>query len=79
MGYVTCILYVKRKFRLTIFLTWVGLFPLPPYPTCNAPINVNPVGGGGGGSAGKGWGFENLGNEKSIKSVKKALSPGEKI
>ena len=24
----------------------------------NAPINVNPVGGGGpGGSAGKGWGF----------------------
>ena len=26
--------------------------------TCNAPINVNPVGGGGGGSAGKGWGFD---------------------
>ena len=25
---------------------------------CNAPINVNPVGGGGGGSAGKGWGFD---------------------
>ena len=24
----------------------------------NAPINVNPVGGGGGGSAGKGWGFD---------------------
>ena len=24
---------------------------------CNAPINVNPVGGGGG-SAGKGWGFD---------------------
>ena len=27
--------------------------------TCNAPINVNPVGGGGG-SAGKGWGFDNF-------------------
>ena len=24
---------------------------------CNAPINVNPVGGGGG-RAGKGWGFD---------------------
>ena len=24
----------------------------------NAPINVNPVGGGGGGSAGTGWGFD---------------------
>ena len=24
----------------------------------NAPINVNPLGGGGGGSAGKGWGFD---------------------
>ena len=27
-------------------------------PKNNAPINVNPVGGGGGGSAGKGWGFD---------------------
>ena len=24
----------------------------------NAPINVNPVGGGGGGSASKGWRFD---------------------
>ena len=35
---------------------------LPPE-SSNAPINVNPVGGGGGeggtgGSAGKGWGFD---------------------
>ena len=53
----------------------------------NAPINVNPVGGGG--SAGKGWGFDKfwnflikfprVGNERSIKSVKKAPTPGEKI
>ena len=35
MGYVTCILYVKRKFRWIIFLTWVGLFPFSPHPTCN--------------------------------------------
>ena len=51
-----------------------------------APINVNPVGGG---SVGKGWGFDKfwnfwikfprVGNERSIKSVKKALTPGEKI
>ena len=33
MGYVTCILYVKRKFRLIICLTWVDLFPLFPKPT----------------------------------------------
>ena len=33
MGYVTCILYVKRKFKLIIFLTWVDLFPLFPKPT----------------------------------------------
>ena len=47
---------------------------------------VNPVGGGG--SAGKGWGFDKfenflikfprVGNERSIKSVKKAPTPGEK-
>ena len=53
----------------------------------NAPINVNPLGGGGG-SAGKGWGFDKflnflikfprVGNERSIKSVKKAPTPGEK-
>ena len=50
-----------------------------------APINVNPVGG----SVGKGWGFDKfwnfwikfprVGNERSIKSVKKAPTPGEKI
>ena len=28
MGYMTCILLVKRKFRLIKFLTWVDLFPL---------------------------------------------------
>ena len=54
----------------------------------NAPINVNPVGGGGG-NAGKGWGFDKflnflikfprVGNERSIKSVKKAPTTGEKI
>ena len=52
----------------------------------NAPINVNPVGGG---SAGKGWVFDKfknflikfprVGNKRSIKSVKKAPTPGEKI
>ena len=50
-----------------------------------APINVNPVGG----SVGKGWGFDKfwnfwikfprVRNERSIKSVKKAPTPGEKI
>ena len=36
MGYVTYILYVKRKFRWIIFFTWVGLFPFSPHPTiCN--------------------------------------------
>ena len=35
MGYVTCILYVKRKFRLIIFLTWVDLFPLSLNLACN--------------------------------------------
>ena len=50
-----------------------------------APINVNPVGG----SVGKWWGFDKfwnfwikfprVGNERSIKSVKKAPTPGEKI
>ena len=44
---------------------------------------------GGGGSAGKGWGFDKflnflikfprVGNERSIKCVKKAPTPGEKI
>ena len=52
----------------------------------HAPINVNPVGEGG--SAGKGWGFHKLiklikfprvGNERSIKSVKKDPTLGEKI
>ena len=53
-----------------------------------APNNVNPVGGGGGGSAGKGCGFDKfwnfgikfpgVGNERSVKSVKKAPTPGEK-
>ena len=53
-----------------------------------APINVNPGGGGAGGSAGKGWGFDKfynffikfprVGNERSINSVKKAPTPGEK-
>jgi len=55
-----------------------------------APINVNPVGGGGGGGGGgKGWGFDKfsnflikfprVGNERSIKSVKRDPTPGEKI
>ena len=47
------------------------------------------TGGGGGGSAGKGWGFDKfknflikfprVGNERSIKNVKKAPTSGEKI
>ena len=35
MGYVTCILWVKRKFRLINFLTWVDLFPLSLNLACN--------------------------------------------
>ena len=54
--------------------------------SCYAPINVNPVGGG---SADKGWGYEKfynflikfprVGKKRSIKSVKKAPTPGGKI
>ena len=74
--------------HLRVWRTWT-----PPYYLkvwiwhCYAPINVNPVGGGG--SAGKGWGFDKfqnflikfprVGNERSIKSVKKDPTPGEKI
>ena len=75
--------------HLRVWRTWT-----PPYYLkvwiwhCYAPINVNPVGGGGGG-AGKGWGFDKfqnfwikfpmVGNERSIKSVKKDPISGEKI
>ena len=55
---------------------------------CNAPINVNPVGGGGAGVRARGGDLTNfkiffikfprVGNERSIKSVKKAPTPGEK-
>ena len=54
----------------------------------NAPINVNPVGRGEGGVRARGgdltnfkmfWmKFPRVGNERSIKSVKKAPTPGEK-
>ena len=54
----------------------------------NAPINVNPVGGGGGGVRARGGDLTNfkiffikfprVGNERSIKSVKKPPPQGKK-
>ena len=71
-------------------LCFVVLLPLHLVYFDYAPVNVNPVGGGGGGrSAGKGWGFDKflnfwikfnrVGNERSMESVRKAPTPGEKI